>query len=89
MRGSGPCSSHSGGAPPNHFHPFLVQNFGYSFSNVASEASDIASGTEVEVVEEMYSCTQPVASRATQPATTKPVSSGGGDAANNPRAPAE
>ena len=42
------------GAPPNHFHPFLVQNFGYSPSDdAASEVSD--TGADTGLVEEIYS----------------------------------
>ena len=71
-------------APPNHFHPFLVQNFGYSFSDVASEASDVAQGAEVREVEEQYSHAQSAASQAAQPIAAKPIPSGGGDVINKP-----
>ena len=73
------------GAPLNHFHPFLIQNFSYSFSDVTSEASDIASGTEVGVVEE----TQQAMSQVAKAMATKQVPTGGGDVGNKPQAQAE
>ena len=77
------------GVSQNHFHSFLVQNFDYSFSDVASEASDIAQVTKVREVEELYSGTQPAASQITQAAATKPIPSGSGHAANKPQAQVE
>ena len=74
------------GAAPNHFHPFLVQNFGYSSSDdVASEISDTAPGTETGLVEEFYSQAQQAVSQVVKTSATKSGPTGGGDAANKPQ----
>ena len=78
------------GAPPNHFHPFLVQNFSYSSSHdVTSEVSDTAPSTETGLVEEIYSQAQQAVSQVFKTSAAKLGPTGGGDAANKPQARAE
>ena len=78
------------GAPPNHFHPFLVQNFGYSSNDdAASEVSDTAPSTDTRLVEEIYSQAQQAVSQVIKTSAAKLGSTGGGDAANKPQACAE
>ena len=78
------------GAPPNHFHPFLVQNFGYSPSDdAASEVSDTAPSTEIGLVEKIYSQAQQAVSQVIKTSAAKLGPTGGGDAANKPQARAE
>ena len=68
------------GAPLSHFHPFLVQNFGYSSSDdVASEANDTAPSAETGLVEELYFQTQQAVANIAQASTAKPSATGGGD----------
>ena len=78
------------GAPPNHFHPFLVQNFGYSPSDdAASEVSDTAPSMDTRLVEEIYSQAQQAVSQVIKTSAGKLGPTGGGDAANKPQAHAE
>ena len=78
------------GTPPNHFHPFLVQNFGYSPSDdAASEVSDTAPSTDTRLVEEIYSQAQQAVSQVIKTSAGKLGPTGGGDAANKPQARVE
>ena len=78
------------GAPPSHFHPFLVQNFSYASSNdVASEVSDTAPGADTRLVEEIYSQAQQAVSQVIKTSAAKVDPTGGGDATNKPQAHAE
>ena len=71
------------GAPPNHFHPFLVQNFGYSSSD--DVASDSELGTDTGLVEEICSQAQQAVSQVIKVSASK----AGGDATNKPQDCAE
>ena len=70
------------GAPRNHFHPFLVQNFSYSPSDdAASEVSD--TGADTGLVKEIYSQAQQAVSQVIKASAAKTgPTGGGGDAIN-------
>ena len=77
------------GAPPNHFHPFLVQNFSYSSTDeVVSETSDTVPSADTGLVEELYSQTQQAVAHVAPASTAKVSATGGGDS-NKPQAHAE